>query len=97
MRPLPCSGAGALGGSIVKGPFSWVNQGCWLGYFASVVGTVALVSWEVVIWPVHDVSVLQKVRSMPLVGFKRAQLRRTALLIAAVAGNERESTLLCLE
>ncbi|GAB4816345.1 hypothetical protein N2152v2_003391 [Parachlorella kessleri] len=57
---LPVAGVGALGGSIVTGPFSWVNQGCWLGYFASVVATVALLSWELVIWPVHDLRRVNK-------------------------------------
>lgn len=54
-----------MGGSIVKGPFTWVNQGCWLGYFLSVVATVLLVSWDVVVWPVRDLSRLNKVRSLP--------------------------------
>lgn len=46
---------------MAQGPFTWANQGCWLGYFASVAATVVLVSWEVVIWPVRDLSQLNKV------------------------------------
>lgn len=47
-------GAAALGASQAAGPFSWINQGCWLGYVASLVGTTALVSWELVVWPEWD-------------------------------------------
>lgn len=57
---LMIAGAGALGGSIITGPFNWVNQGCWIGYFVTVVATILLTSWEVVIWPVRDVNRLSK-------------------------------------
>ena len=52
--PPAAAGVAALGVSVVWGPFSWANQGCWLGYFASVAATVALVSWEIIIWPAAD-------------------------------------------
>ena len=46
----------------MAGPFSWANQGCWIGYFATTALTVVLVSWNIVIWPVRELSTLNKVR-----------------------------------
>lgn len=51
----------ALGVSVVRGPFSWLNQACWAGFVASVALTVLLVEWEVVVWPVHDLRAVDKV------------------------------------
>jgi len=46
-------GAAAMGASVAWGPFSWPNQGCWLGYVASVAAMAGLLTWEIVIAPVH--------------------------------------------
>ena len=55
----------ALGVSVVRGPFSWLNQACWAGFVASVALTVLLVEWEVVVWPVHDLRAVDKVSCRP--------------------------------
>lgn len=47
-------GCACLGVSVVEGPFTWVNQAVWLGYVATVAATALLLSWEVVIVPVHS-------------------------------------------
>jgi len=47
-------GCACLGVSVVEGPFTWINQGVWLGYVATVAATALLLSWEVVIVPVHS-------------------------------------------
>jgi hypothetical protein len=47
-------GCACVGVSVVEGPFSWINQGVWLGYVATVAATCLLLSWEVVIVPVHS-------------------------------------------
>ncbi len=58
----PLAGVAALGVSLVQGPFSWLNAGCWAGYVATVALTVALVLWEVVVWPVRELRAVDKVR-----------------------------------
>jgi hypothetical protein len=55
----------ALGVSVVRGPFSWLNQACWAGFVASVALTVLLVEWEVVVWPVHDLRAVDMVSLPP--------------------------------
>jgi hypothetical protein len=47
-------GCVCLGVSVVEGPFTWLNQAMWLGYVATVAATALLLSWEVVIVPVHS-------------------------------------------
>ena len=42
-----------MGASVAWGPFTWVNQGLWLGYFATVAATAAVISWDVVVGPIH--------------------------------------------
>ena len=46
-------GCACVGASVVQGPFTWVNQSLWLGYVATVAATVLLLSWEMVVLPVH--------------------------------------------
>ena len=59
---LAGAGAGAVGASVAWGPFSWANQGCWLGYVATVAATVGLVVWEAVVSPVRALRAVSKVR-----------------------------------
>ena len=47
-------GCACLGVSVIEGPFTWMNQAVWLGYVATVAATALLLSWEVVIVPVHS-------------------------------------------
>ncbi|EFN51571.1 hypothetical protein CHLNCDRAFT_140060 [Chlorella variabilis] len=57
---LAVAGVAALGVSLVRGPFSWLNIGCWAGYVATVALTVALVLWEVAVWPVRELRAVDK-------------------------------------
>ena len=50
----PPAGFASLGVGLLDGPFSWLNQGCWLGYAATVAASVALVSWELVLEPTAE-------------------------------------------
>lgn len=51
---LVCLGSVALALTIIQGPFSWINQAAWLAYFVTVFLIAILVSWELVIWPAHE-------------------------------------------
>lgn len=53
-------GIGCIGASVAFSPFSWPNQGCWLGYVATVVATSCLITWKVTIYPVHEMHVASK-------------------------------------
>lgn len=47
------AGVATVGASVAWGPFTWANQGCWLGYVASIATMAGLLTWEVVVVPVH--------------------------------------------
>lgn len=51
---LASLGAGCVGASVAFSPFTWPNQGCWLGYVATVAATSFLITWKVTIYPVHE-------------------------------------------
>lgn len=51
---LPCAGCAVMGASVVWSPFSWLNQGLWLGYFATAMVTAVLLAWALIVWPVHE-------------------------------------------
>lgn len=50
-----------MGASVAWGPFSWVNQSLWLGYFASISALSLLLIIDIVIWPVRAVHVAAEV------------------------------------
>lgn len=60
-------GCACIGASVVTGPFNWVNQGCWLGYVATIAATVVLLTWKVVVFPVYTSHTAAKVRNQGII------------------------------
>lgn len=50
-----------MGVSVSRGPFSWLNVGCWIAYVVSKLLLLAVVVWEVVVCPVRDLRAIDKV------------------------------------
>lgn len=57
---LSALGSSILALTVATGPFSWVNQTGWLVYFITVLGSVLVVSWELVIRPVYGMRQVEK-------------------------------------
>ena len=57
---LSALGSGILAMTVATGPFSWVNQTGWLIYFSTVLGSVLVVSWELVVRPVYGIKQVEK-------------------------------------
>lgn len=59
-----CTGVATLGAGLARGPFSWLNQGCWLAYAATVAITVVVITWELVLVPAAELRKADRVLAL---------------------------------